>query len=133
MTVNFRPAKGRPATFDTFRAELGEKGFDHADELYVAMQKEKSDFKLDEGTVNTWGLALMTENHFPEAIAVLKLNVKNNPESGNAYDSLAEAYLKAGEKPLAIDSFKKSLEKDPGNENAKKRLKELGAPSANPK
>jgi hypothetical protein len=133
MTVNFRPAKGRPATFDTFRAEIGKQGFDHADDVYAAMQKDKSDFKLDEGTINTWGLVLMTENHLPEAIAVLKLNVKNNPESGNAYDSLAEAYLKAGEKPLAIDSFKKSLEKDPNNDNARKHLKDLGETPANSK
>jgi len=48
------------------------------------------------------------------------------PDSGNAYDSLGEAYMKSGQKALAIESYKKSLEKDPGNENAKRKLKELG-------
>jgi dienelactone hydrolase/predicted negative regulator of RcsB-dependent stress response len=133
MSVNFRAAKGRPATLETFRAELGQKGFDHAEELYAAMQKEKSDFKLDEGAVTTWGNDLVAENHLPEAIDVLKLNAKNNPNSANAYDSLGKAYLKAGQKQLAIDSFKKSLENDPDNENAKKELKELGEPTPNPK
>jgi tetratricopeptide (TPR) repeat protein len=41
------------------------------------------------------------------------------------YDSLAEAYMKAGEKEQAIEFYKKSLEKDPENDNAKQKIKEL--------
>jgi tetratricopeptide (TPR) repeat protein len=47
------------------------------------------------------------------------------PDSGNVYDSLAEAYMKSGQKDLAILNYKKSLEKNPNNENAKDKLKEL--------
>ncbi len=47
------------------------------------------------------------------------------PESGNAYDSLAEAYMKAGEKDLAIKNYAKSLERDPGNRNAVDQLAAL--------
>jgi tetratricopeptide (TPR) repeat protein len=126
LTVNFRAAKGRPATFETFRTELGKEGFDHAEEVYASMQKNKSDFKLDEGTVNSWGQSLIAGGHLPEAIDVLKLNVKNHPDSADAYGNLGEAYAKAGEKQLAIDNLKKALEKDPNNEDAKKKLKELG-------
>jgi tetratricopeptide (TPR) repeat protein len=125
MWVNYRPAKGAPASFEAFRAELGRQGFDHAADVYAAMLKEKPDFKLDEQAVNSWSFELMADNHLPEAIDLLKLNVQMYPDSGNAYDSLGEAYMKAGQKQLAIESYKKSLEKDPTNENAKAKLKEL--------
>jgi tetratricopeptide (TPR) repeat protein len=56
---------------------------------------------------------------------VLKLKVALYPNSGNVYDSLAEAYMKSGDKAHAIEFYKKSLEKDPTNNNAKEKLKEL--------
>jgi len=68
---------------------------------------------------------LMNGNHLPEAIEVFKFNVSLNPNSGNVYDSLAEAYMKSGDKQQAIEFYKKSLEKDPSNGNAKDKLKEL--------
>jgi tetratricopeptide (TPR) repeat protein len=125
MTVNYRPAKGVPASLDAFRVELGRQGFDHATDVYAAMQKEKSDFKLDETAVNSWAYELLNDNNLPEAIILLKLNVRSYPDSGNAYDSLGEAYMKAGQKQLAIENYKKSLEKDPTNDNAKQKLKDL--------
>ncbi len=125
LWATYRPAKGVPPTLDAFRAELGRQGFDHAEDIYAAMQKESPDFKLDESTVNSWGYDLMADNHFPEAIDIFKLNAKNYPNSGNVYDSLGEAYMKSGQKQLAIDNYKKSLEKDPSNHNAQQKLKEL--------
>jgi tetratricopeptide (TPR) repeat protein len=127
LSVNYRPAKGLPASFEAFRAELGRQGFDHAAEVYAAMQKEKADFKLDQHAVNAWSYELMSANHLPEAIDLLKLNVQIYPDSGGVYDSLGEAYMKSGQKQLAIESYKKSLEKDPTNDNAKDKLKELEA------
>jgi Tfp pilus assembly protein PilF len=53
------------------------------------------------------------------------LNAEEYPKSGNAYDSLAEAYAKDGQKRLAIDNYRKSLELDSKNQNAIERLKEL--------
>jgi tetratricopeptide (TPR) repeat protein len=97
------------------------------------MRKGSPDFRLDESAVNSWGHELMTDNHLPEAIDIFQLNVKNYPDSGSVYDSLGEAYIKSGQKQLAIDSYKKSLERDPSNENARQKLKELGEPSAEPK
>ncbi len=133
LSVNYRPAKGVPASLDSFRAELGRQGFDHAENIYAAMQKESPGFKLDESAVNAWGYELISDNHLTEAIDIFKLNVKNYPDSANTYDSLGEAYMKSGEKQRAIDSYKKSLEKDPSNDNARQKLKELGEDSPGPK
>jgi len=75
--------------------------------------------------MNDWGYELLTGNHLQEAVTILKLNVSLYPDSGNVYDSVAEAYLKSGQKDLAIENYKKSLEKNPDNEHAKDKLKEL--------
>ena len=125
MTVDFRAAKGIPASLDALRAEVGRQGFDHAPAIYAAMLKDQPDFKLDEDVVIRWGYDLMEKNHLPEAIEVLKLDVQVFPGSSNGYDSLGEAYMKSGQKQLAIDSYKKSLEVNPANDNAKEKLKEL--------
>jgi dienelactone hydrolase/predicted negative regulator of RcsB-dependent stress response len=131
MTVNFRAAKGIPASLDALRAEVGRQGFDHAAAIYAAMLKEQPDFKLDEDAVLRWGSDLMEENHLAEAIEVFKLDVQVFPSSWNGYDSLGEAYMKAGQKQLAIESYKKSLELNPGDDEAKEKLKELeGEPAA---
>jgi tetratricopeptide (TPR) repeat protein len=131
MAVNYRAGKGMPASLDAFRAELGRQGFDHAADVYAAMQKEVPDFKLDEAAVNSWAYDLMGNNHLPDALELFKLNVTLYPESSNAYNSLGEAYLKSGQKQLAIESYKKSLEKNPNNNDAREKLKDLqGSPPA---
>jgi len=95
------------------------------------MLKDQPDFKLDEDTLNFWAYTLIGENHLPEATELFKLGVQLFPSSSNSYDSLGEAYMKAGQKQLAIDNYKKSLELNPANDDAKEKLKVLeAAPSA---
>ncbi|GAB2786343.1 cytochrome c-type biogenesis protein CcmH/NrfG [Hymenobacter luteus] len=48
-----------------------------------------------------------------------------HPQSGNAFDSLAEAYLTSGNKELAKANYKKSVELNPKNTNAVEVLKTL--------
>lgn len=130
LTASYRAGSGPPATFDSFREELHRSGFDHAADVYAAFQKQDSAFKLDEGAINSWGYELLQGNHMPEAIDIFKFNVSLNPNSGNAYDSLGEAYMKAGDKEHSLENYKKSIEKDPTNENAKEKIKELEHPAS---
>jgi dienelactone hydrolase len=130
LTASFRAGTGTTATLDSFREELHSKGFDHAAEIYARFQKQDLSFKLDEQFINNWGYDLMYANHLPEAIDVFKFNVALYPDSGNVYDSLAEAYMKAGDKQQSIENYKKSLDKDPSNENAKEKLRQLEAAPA---
>ncbi len=60
-----------------------------------------------------------------EAVEVFALNVSLFPESSNAYDSLGEACLAAGNSKEAIKNYSKSLELDPENQNAETKLKNL--------
>ena len=68
--------------------------------------------------LNQVGYDLLHEKLFDEAIQIFKLNVKRYPEDSNSYDSLGEAYMLSGQKELAVENYKKSLELDPKNQNA---------------
>jgi dienelactone hydrolase len=127
MAVNYRAATGMPASWEAFRGEVGRQGFAHAAEIYAAMRKEKADFKLEEAAVSDWADELIGGNHLPEAVWLLKLDVQMYPDSSNAYAALGGAYAKSGMKTEAVESYKKALEKNAGNEVAKAGLKELGA------
>jgi tetratricopeptide (TPR) repeat protein len=86
-------------------------------------QPEAYDFR--ERELNELGYKLIADKKFKEAIAVFQLNVEVYPASSNVYDSLGEAYMLNGEKPLAIKNYEKSLELDPANGNAVEMLKKL--------
>ncbi len=73
------------------------------------------------------GYRLFPADRLADAIAVFELNVQVNPEKFNPYDSLAEAYMKAGKREKAVVSYRKSLELNPHNLNAVEMLKGLGA------
>jgi tetratricopeptide (TPR) repeat protein len=62
-----------------------------------------------------------------QAIEIFKLNVSTFPQSANAYDSLGEAYLVAGNKELAIKNYEKAQELDPNMSSAIEALKKLRA------
>ena len=80
---------------------------------------------IDERRINGIGYELMGAGKLREAIAILALNVEFYPSSSNVYDSLGEAYLKSGERELAIESYATSLELNPANANAAEALKKL--------
>jgi len=80
---------------------------------------------FDEGEFNEFGYRLLNINSIEEAIEIFGLNVEMYPESANVYDSLGEAYMKDGQKDLAIKNYRKSLKLNPENDNARKMLKKL--------
>ena len=77
--------------------------------------------------VNRLGYQLMTGGQLPAATEVFELNVESYPLSWNVYDSLAEAYMNAGENAKAIRYYEKSLEINPANTNAVDMLKKIRA------
>ena len=58
---------------------------------------------------------------------VFEANVQLYPDDANAYDSLGEGQMAAGNTKAAIENYRKSLAMDPKNENAKKMLLKLEA------
>lgn len=83
-----------------------------------------------EGLVLEIGGDLMNDAHETNnAIECLKLNVSNYPTSAYAYKHLANIYLAAGNKQMAIQNYKKALELDPNTDGVKEALTKLGKKS----
>ncbi|UCG33441.1 MAG: serine hydrolase [Phycisphaerales bacterium] len=77
--------------------------------------------------LNHAGYRYLNAGQTGEAIRVLKKATAEFPGSANAYDSLAEAYLRAGKEELAVRAYEKVLRLDPLNRGAMQNLKRLGA------
>ncbi|MFD2567633.1 alpha/beta hydrolase-fold protein [Pseudotenacibaculum haliotis] len=83
-----------------------------------------SGFTPPENDINAIGYRFI-KSDLKKALAFFKLNVKNYPKSSNAYDSLGEAYFLLGKKKEALESYKKSLELDSRNDNARKMIEKI--------
>ena len=83
---------------------------------------------IPEQSINALGYQLLNQKMLPQAIQIFLLNVGLFPQSSNAYDSLAEAYMDNGDKELAIQNYQKSLDLDPKNKNAVEMLKKIRQP-----
>ena len=107
--------------------DLLEKNIPEAVRLYAEVKARDPDAVIfKETAINDFGYTLIQSGRAKEAIEVLKLNIDRYPQSFNAYDSLAEAYMVNGDKELAIKNYKRSLELNPDNKNALEMLKKLG-------
>lgn len=101
-----------------------EKGLTAGTETYKKLKTDPT-YGIKEGDINSAGYQLLQSGKKKEAIEVFKINVETFPKSGNAYDSLGEAYLADGDKKAAIANYSKSVALDPTNESGKKALEEI--------
>jgi tetratricopeptide (TPR) repeat protein len=74
--------------------------------------------------MRSWSNDLVAGRHFPEAIDLLKFEVQIFPDSGTL-DSLGDAYRRSGQTQLAMETYKRALDKSPSDEMAREKLKEL--------
>jgi tetratricopeptide (TPR) repeat protein len=88
--------------------------------------KDSSNIYVTDAEFNIAGSQAFVYGKLKESEMLLKLATEISPTSFNTYDSYAEVLLKMGKKDSAIENYKKSLQLNPGNENALKRLKEMG-------
>ncbi|MBP7867703.1 MAG: tetratricopeptide repeat protein [Acidobacteria bacterium] len=106
---------------------IREKGLSDGLELYRELRAAPPpDCRFSEQSFNLLGYRLLGQGKTPEAIAIFRLNAEAYPASANVYDSLGEAYLKAGDKAKAKENYAKSLELNPKNENARKAIDSMG-------
>ena len=82
-------------------------------------------YNFEEAELNALGYQLLRARKFKEAIRIFQLNVEVYPQSSNVYDSLGEAYMDDGNKPLAIANYQQSLQLNPKNTNGAKILQKL--------
>ena len=115
--------------------EIEKKCFENIDSgiaYYKELKKNKPDAYnfSNESELNILGYKLMRNGAVASSIKLFQLYASEFPNSGNAYDSLAEAYFNNKEYALSKQNYLKSLELNPNNDNGKEMLlkieKEIG-------
>ena len=81
--------------------------------------------RLSEVFLNSLGYRLLGGGKTADAVAVFKFNTELYPGSWNTYDSLAEAYVAAGEKALAIENYRRAVALNPRDAGAAEAVKRL--------
>lgn len=110
--------------------ELLDQGGQEAaiDQILQEHGKTPSKYYYLEAEFNQFGYQLMNGNTMPRALVMFRANTRLFPRSWNAWDSLGEACMNAGNREEAIQYYEKSIELNPENQNGKDKLKELRTP-----
>jgi CubicO group peptidase (beta-lactamase class C family) len=90
------------------------------DSLRTDYEAAKADLPAEafvEEALNALGYRLLRQGLIDEALAIFRFNVELYPESGNPYDSLAEALIATDDLQGALDNYETSVRLDPGNDN----------------
>lgn len=123
--------QGRPRPM-TLEEDLGEAyrkdGITAAVARYHDLRERyygKGGYDFSERILNAFAYDLLGKKDNEGAIAILRLNAEQYPGSANVWDSLAEAYMTAGNPLQAEIYYRKSLELDPTNKNAVEKLHTL--------
>jgi imidazolonepropionase-like amidohydrolase len=118
----------RKSVAEAMMKTIQAKGADAAVQQYRGLKATQPNaYDFSENELIGLGYRLIRMKRFKDAIAVFKLSVETYPQSYNTYESLAEAYMDDGDKDLAIQNYRKSLDSNPQNSNAVEKLKTLGA------
>ncbi|MEM6516086.1 MAG: serine hydrolase, partial [Bacteroidota bacterium] len=103
-----------------------DKGIDAAIEEYKVIKSNKpEDYAFSEGQINRLGYELLGEDMADEALAIFELNTQEYPESGNVYDSYADALLVKGDSTKALQNFSKAFKIDSTLSFSKEKMESL--------
>lgn len=97
---------------------------EEAKQNYLDTKKSHPDWDF-QYRLNLIGYTLIDHGRINDGIKVLELNTIENPKSGNAFDSLADAYFRNNQFQISKENYKKSLELKPDNTNAKEMLDKI--------
>lgn len=84
----------------------------------------KSAYNTSENELNSFGYELLKSKKENDALEIFILNTQLYPKAFNTFDSLGECLLLLGKKEEGFKAYKKSLELNPKNENAKKIIED---------
>ncbi len=110
----------------TLSATIASRGVEAAVAQYHHLKAaEPATYNFDQRELNALGYTLVRAHHLEDAIRIFQLNVEAYPRSSNVYDSLAEAFLDAGDKAKAVANYREALRLDPNNRGAALSLQKL--------
>jgi carboxyl-terminal processing protease len=126
-----RLSKGTMLLAKNLARDVEDKGIEAALKAFdQGKAGDPNSYYIDEDKINQLGYQMLNRGKTADAIEVFKLNVREFPKSSNVYDSLGEAYLKAGNNELAVQNYKRASELDPTNRNAIEVVKRLSGGEA---
>jgi tetratricopeptide (TPR) repeat protein len=124
VAFDYMPGREVPPTEAQFMAILQQYGPDTAVEIFEKFRAEDPELVLfQENMCNFAGYGFLQRGQTTEAIAVFKMNAETYPASANTWDSLAEAYVAAGDSAQALECYRKVLEVLPADAGAPEELK----------
>jgi imidazolonepropionase-like amidohydrolase len=128
MLTNVAALANRKPIGDILFATIQKDGARAAVDQYHQLATTQHDsYDFSENELVSLGYRLIHMQKITDAIEIFKLSVEAYPRSYNTYDSLAEAYMDHGDRDLAIQNYRKSLELNPANANGAKMLQKLSA------
>jgi dienelactone hydrolase len=108
--VTHTAALPAPVTAAEFLNAIDEEGARGAIDTYRKQWKQRGTPPVAEPVVNAAGYVLLFSGRAKEGVELLKLNVEAFPNSANAHDSLADAYVAIGDRTNALAMTKKAAE-----------------------
>lgn len=126
FSINFKLPAQKTFRFEDFNELAAAQGYNNLPQLYHSIIQQHPQFRINESKLNNLGLQLaFNPATSQQGIMVLLLATEIFSTSANLFDSLGEVYLYTRNTEQAIHYFKKSLELDAQNQNAKNRLQQL--------
>jgi CubicO group peptidase (beta-lactamase class C family) len=104
---------------------LANEGTQAVVDEYHLLKRRYPQNAFREELLNNLGYSLLSSQSYEDAIRIFQLNVDEYPEAFNTYDSLGEAYMRAGDLERAIENYERSVELNPDNHNGVEMLSEL--------
>ena len=118
------PAKRPLAT--ALHETILKSGIAAAVQQYREIKKSRaSDYDLGLNQLLRLGNELLAQKRNADAVEIFKLSVEAFPAVAPLHLMLANAYSEAGETALAIKTYEKTLEADPGNRTATEKLSQM--------
>jgi CubicO group peptidase (beta-lactamase class C family) len=106
--------------------KLFENNFEAAIKEYSSIKEDSSDrYNFIEDEFKFVAYELVGIGKVKEAIELMKISTEISPKSSSLYYNLGKMYLLHGDKKLALENYKKSMELDPNNIKVKKKIEEL--------
>jgi len=106
------------------------KDHPNLDQIITLIKREfkkqtAASYNVNEQMINGLGYLLLNKDQPKEALRIFKLNTTLYPNASNTYDSYGECLLKLNRTQDALTAYRKSLELNPENQNAKTILNQF--------
>lgn len=122
-----KPVKIKKPLHKTVESVIAGKGATAAVQAYSKLKSDTANYYIDWVSMNFIAEQLLQLKRFEDARIIGEHNATEFPDKDMVMVTMANIYLKLNRKPDAITYYKKALAIFPGYEEARNRLKELGA------